>query len=161
MTPYSQPNGQTMAGLILWFKVSCSTSQRSDCFPLLFFFCFSPPNALFFFMAIKLPWRTRLKPTYDELRKIWSILYHILDTLLKLFQKLVITTPFTTSFSANLRSSAKHIEYGTVQRKQYAKVQQFKKKTINNWGGEVNECSREANLSYKNVKIWQSNTSQN
>ena len=30
------------------FKVTYSKSQRSDCSPLLFLFCFSPPNALFF-----------------------------------------------------------------------------------------------------------------
>ena len=29
-------------------RVTCSRSQRSDCSPLLFLFCFSPPNALFF-----------------------------------------------------------------------------------------------------------------
>ena len=28
--------------------MTCSRSQRSDCSPLLFLFCFSPPNALFF-----------------------------------------------------------------------------------------------------------------
>ena len=49
MVPYLQPSGQ----VIVWtwscgFKVTCSRSQRSDCSPLLFLFCFSPSNALFF-----------------------------------------------------------------------------------------------------------------
>ena len=30
------------------FKVTCSKPQRSDCSPMLFLFCFPPPNALFF-----------------------------------------------------------------------------------------------------------------